>query len=386
VEPYRRSAPIPRSSILSDQVIWARSPVRLDLAGGWTDTPPYCFLNGGRVVNLAVELNGQPPVQVIARKSERKGISLRSIDLGAEVTLRNYEDIAAYAEIGSGFAIPRAALALGGFHPKYQSGSGYPSLDAQLEEFGGGLEISLLCAVPKGSGLGTSSVLSAALLACLSDLAGLGWDSVAIGNRVLALEQMLTSGGGWQDQYGGAIRGVKMLETQPGLDQTPDIRWLPGHLFTDPEYHGCRLLYYTGVTRVAHSVLAEIVRGMFLNRQEHLHCLEELSEHALRMYECLQKGDFERMARLVDRTWRFNQRLDSGTCPPVIREILEPLEDWLLGKKLLGAGGGGYLLMFAKDEVAAGRIRRHLRENPPNERARFVDFSLSDSGLQVTRS
>ncbi|MGE9289665.1 MAG: bifunctional fucokinase/fucose-1-phosphate guanylyltransferase [Puniceicoccales bacterium] len=386
VEPYRRAAPIPRNSILSDQVIWARSPVRLDLAGGWTDTPPYCFLNGGRVVNLSVELNGQPPVQIFARSSGRAGITLRSIDLGSEVVLRSYSDVGAYAGIGSGFAIPRAALALCGFHPEFQSGVGYASLDDQLKEFGGGLEISLLCAIPKGSGLGTSSVLSAALLACLSELFGFGWDTVAIGNRVLALEQMLTSGGGWQDQFGGAVRGLKMLETLPGLDQTPDIRWLPGHLFTDPQYQGCRLLYYTGVTRVAHNVLSEIVRGMFLNRQEHLRCLEDLAEHALQMYECLQKGNFERMGRLVDRTWALNQRLDSGTCTPVIEKILAPLEDWILGKKLLGAGGGGYLLLLAKDETSAGRIRRHLKENPPNNRARFVDFSLSETGLQVTRS
>jgi len=386
IEPYRRSAPNPRNSILSDQVVWARSPLRLDLAGGWTDTPPYCFLNGGRVVNMAVELNGQPPVQVFARTREGGGITLRSIDLGSEVVLKTYADIGAYSEIGSGFAIPRAALALCGFHPDFQSGGGYTSLAEQLEVFGGGLEISLLCAVPKGSGLGTSSLLSAAVLGCLSELAGLGWDSVAIGNRVLALEQMLTSGGGWQDQFGGAIKGLKMLETKPGLDQTPDIRWLPGHLFTDPQYQSCRLLYYTGVTRVAQNLLAEIVRGMFLNRQEHLRCLEDLSAHTLRVYECLQKGNFEKMAQLVDRTWTLNQRLDAGTCTSDIKKILEPINDWLLGKKLLGAGGGGYLLMFAKDEASAGRIRKHLKENPPNDRARFVDFALSETGLQVTRS
>jgi galactokinase/mevalonate kinase-like predicted kinase len=54
--------------------------------------------------------------------------------------------------------------------------------------------------------------------------------------------------------------------------------------------------------------------------------------------------------------------------------------------KLLGAGGGGYLLLFAHDEDTAGRIRRTLTANPPNQRARFVDFGVSDTGLQVTRS
>ena len=338
------------------------------------------------MVNLAVELNGQPPVQVFARSSESKSIVIRSIDLGSEVVLRTYEDVRAYADIGSGFAIPRAALALCGFHPEFQAGAGYPSLEAQLEDFGGGLELSLLCAVPKGSGLGTSSILSAAVLGCLSELAGFEWDSFEIGNRVLAIEQMLTSGGGWQDQFGGLVRGVKMMETLPGLDQTPDIRWLPGHFFTRPEHQSCQLLYYTGVTRVAHSVLSEIVRGMFLNRREHLSCLEELSDHASNVFEVLQKGDFDQLARLVDRTWQLNQKLDSGTNPPEIRRLLEPLEDLLAGKKLLGAGGGGYLLMMAKDADAAVRIRRKLGENPPNTRARFVDFSLSETGLQVTRS
>lgn len=64
------------------QMFCPRSPVRLDLAGGWTDTPPYCFLHGGHVVNLAVELNGQPPIQVFARVGAEPGITLRSIDLG----------------------------------------------------------------------------------------------------------------------------------------------------------------------------------------------------------------------------------------------------------------------------------------------------------------
>ena len=60
-----KSDPVaPRRNVLDDQILWGRSPVRLDLAGGWTDTPPYCILEGGKVVNLSVELNGQLPLQV----------------------------------------------------------------------------------------------------------------------------------------------------------------------------------------------------------------------------------------------------------------------------------------------------------------------------------
>jgi galactokinase/mevalonate kinase-like predicted kinase len=66
--------------------------------------------------------------------------------------------------------------------------------------------------------------------------------------------------------------------------------------------------------------------------------------------------------------------------------VLDPVQDCLAGAKLLGAGGGGYLMMLAKDEDAGRRIRRALKSSPPNARARFVDFALSDTGLELTRS
>src|ERR1051326_545294 len=70
----------PQRNVLDDQIVWGRSPVRLDLAGGWTDTPPYCLEYGGAVVNVAVLLNGQPPIQVFVRPLSEPVFSLRSID------------------------------------------------------------------------------------------------------------------------------------------------------------------------------------------------------------------------------------------------------------------------------------------------------------------
>ncbi|MBI1338006.1 MAG: bifunctional fucokinase/L-fucose-1-P-guanylyltransferase [Phycisphaera sp.] len=385
VQGVMHKTPQPRNTLLADQVIWARSPVRLDLAGGWTDTPPYCLLNGGKVVNLAVDLNGQQPIQVFVRTTEEPTITLRSIDLGSTETCGDYDAIARYAQVGSGFSIPKAALALAGFHPDFSSNP-YPSLEAQLRALGGGIELSMLCAIPKGSGLGTSSILAATLLAALSDLCGHHWGRMEIANRTLTIEQLLTTGGGWQDQFGGILPGVKSLETTPGLRQSPEVRWLPETLFTDPMYRSCLMLYYTGVTRVARGILAEIVRGMFLNRRETLSVLRDLGRHADHMQRVIQHGNFTALGIAIDRTWQLNQALDSGTNPPATRAILAQVQDHLLGAKLLGAGGGGYFLFVAKDPQAAGRVRQSLTDNPPNARARFVDLSVSTTGLVVTRS
>lgn len=375
----------PRSTLLADQILWARSPVRLDLAGGWSDTPPFCFKHGGSVVNLAVDINGQSPIQAFVRVCPQHHIVIRSIDLGAQTILTDAAGLERCAEVGGEFSLAKAALALAGFHPRFRA-DGTADLAGALRKFGGGVEISLLAATPKGSGLGTSSILAATLLAALSSAGGLGWDHGEIIRRTLALEQMLSTGGGWQDQAGGIHHGLKLVETAPGLDQNPVVQWLPGDLFGPGSANVRVLLYYTGITRVAKTILKEIVRGMFLNSSAHLEHLSAIRRHAQRACQAIQRQNYADLCRVVTRSWELNKRLDPGTSPPEIEELLAGIAPWTAGAKLLGAGGGGYLLIMARDEEAAATLRRRLEESPPNAGARFVDFSLSRTGLQVTRS
>jgi galactokinase/mevalonate kinase-like predicted kinase len=313
-------------------------------------------------------------------------IVLRSIDLGVEERVTRYEDLLANDRAGDAFALTRAALCLAGFHPDFQEGASPRSLREMLETFGGGLEVSLLAAVPKGSGLGTSSILASTLLGTLSDACGLGWDRNSLVPLTVALEQMLTTCGGWQDQAGGIHRGIKHIQTQPGLDQNISLRWLPENDLADAAKSGRALLYYTGLTRMASGTLKEIVRGMFLNSSHHLHILSDIRANASATFEAMLQGNWDELAGCVDRSWRLNCRLDRGTAPDAVRRIFACAADFILGGKLLGAGGGGYALFLAKDEDAGRRLRRALEENCPNRGARFVDFSLSPTGLQITRS
>ena len=376
--PASRQEQKPVLSVADDQIVWGRSPVRIDIAGGWTDTPPYCLMEGGHVINLAIELNGQPPLQTYVRPSKEPRIVLRSIDLGAVEVVETTEQLTDFMHVGSPFSIPKAALVLAGF--------GRQNLKQELEAFGAGIELTLLSAIPAGSGLGTSSILASTVLGALNDFCGLGWDKNEIGRRTLILEQMLTTGGGWQDQFGGVLGGVKLLQTGKGFHQSPQVRWLPNDLWTQPEYKACHLLYYTGITRTAKSILAEIVRRMFLNHGDELRLLREMKEHTMDMYETIQQNDFARMGMLVRKTWQQNQQLDNGTNPPAVAALTDLIDDLCLGYKLPGAGGGGYLYMIAKDPEAAVRIKQILGEHRLNKNARFVDMTLSTSGLQISRS
>ena len=400
-----KSENTPRKQISDDQIVWGRSPVRVDIAGGWTDTPPYCLMEGGNVINLAIELNGQPPLQAYIKPSKEYRIVLRSIDLGAMEVVETTEQLMDFMHVGSPFSIPKAALVLAGFGQEVGIGlngltrtknpqevrespclSDAENLKSQLEAFGSGIELTLLSAVPAGSGLGTSSILAATVLGALNDFCGLGWDKTEIGHRTLMLEQMLTTGGGWQDQFGGVLGGVKLLQTGRGFEQNPQVRWLPNDLWTQPEYRSCHLLYYTGITRTAKQILSEIVRRMFLNDNAELRLLREMKAHTMEMYEAILQNDFHRMGLLMRKTWQQNQALDSGTNPAAVAALTELIDDLCLGYKLPGAGGGGYLYMIAKDPEAAARIKQILSDHPQNKNARFVDLSLSTTGLQISRS
>ena len=375
----------PRLTLKEDQIVWARAPVRLDLAGGWTDTPPFCLEAGGTVLNVAVLLNGQPPIQVFVRPTPDLFVRFRSIDLGSTETVTSYDELGRFQDPGGHFSLPKAALALAGFLPAFQLGRPFRTLRSQLREFGAGLELSLLCAVPKGSGLGTSSILAAAVLGAVNRAAGLGLDEVGLYHRVLGVEQLLTTGGGWQDQAGALFPGLKLIETRPGPTQLPTVRYLP-HDLLGREANGSLLLYYTGVTRVAKGILQEIVKGMFLGRASTLRILEAIRSNARFLYQAIQLGDSAALTRSIARSWRLNQALDSGTSTREIEDVIARCGPDLVAQKLVGAGGGGYMVMCARDPAAGERIRERLERDPPNKRARFIDFSIAGRGLEVTVS
>lgn len=336
------------------------------------------------MVNFAININGQQPLQVYIKPNKDYNIVCRSIDLGAQEIITTYDELATCNKVGSPFSIPKAALALAGFLPPYNIGA-YTSLRKQLEDFGAGIDITLLSAIPAGSGLGTSSILAATVLGALSDFCGLGWTKHEVCGRTLILEQMLTTGGGWQDQYGGVLPGIKLLQSQPGFEQKICASWLPDTIFRNEE-GACHLLYYTGITRTAKHILADIVRGMFLNDSERLSILADLKHHALNMQQAIQCGDLQQYGLLVRRSWQLNQRLDPGTATDQLLQWCATIDDLCLGYKLPGAGGGGYMYIVAKDPEAALRLRTMLNTNPLTPTARLVDMKLSDSGLQISRS
>lgn len=372
-----------RCAVKQDQIVWARSPVRFDLAGGWTDTPPYTNRYDGAVVNVAVDLNGQSPIQVFVRRTPEPQLTLHSIDLGSTEVIRDTAALRGYRDPGSPFSLPRAALVLIGL------GAGEPDaapLAPIFEAAGGGLELTLLCAVPKGSGLGTSSVLAGTILAALERFYGRHALRDDLFLQVLEVEQMLTTGGGWQDQIGGLVGGLKYVESRPALKPRPVIHQLDPWIFESPECTERMTLFYTGVTRLAKGILNDVVERVNGMSRAYLFTHARLGDLAREARDAIALRNLPALARIVGESFKENKLVHASTTNEEIETMIAATSSHYAGMKLLGAGGGGFGLFVSRDAEEAKRLRSILVERFENERARLVDFSLNKTGLEVTVS
>ena len=369
-----------RAAILMDQVVWAASPVRVDLAGGWSDTPPICHDMGGTVLNAAVTLNGQYPIQVMAKLAKEPHVRISSIDLGESRTFADSAELQDHSDPHEWCALPKAALVLAGIVPSRRGAS----LKAWLRGFGGGLDLTIFSALPKGSGMGTSSILGAAVLACLDRVQGIPFDADRIIRLTSVLEQRMNTGGGWQDQIGGLLPGVKLIETSAGLDQTPVCRPAP---FAGPDgksFEERCLLYFTGQRRMARNILRHVVDRWLSGEPAMRDIVMRLKEGARRGKAALDAHDLNGFAAAVRGYWELKKEIDPGSTNAGIEAILDRVRKETDALLLPGAGGGGFVFMVAKSAAAARRIRADLEANPPNRAGRFFDFALDAGGLKVT--
>lgn len=373
--------PPPQSCLLRDEIVWGRAPVRIDLAGTWSDTPPFSLEHGGCMLNAAVQLNTQPPIQVYARVTPEPVLRLRSIDVGSQLEIRDWEQLLGATSATGEFSLVKAALVHSGFTPQV-FGPGR-SLSEALQQFGGGLELTTMAAVPKGSGLGTSSLMGAVLWAVLHRIYGRTLSTTEVFQAVLRLEQALTTGGGWQDQIGGLVGGLKLVSTQPGLVPEPTVRYVPEEALDPSGDRAPVLLYYTGMTRLAKNILQEVV-GRYLDRDRAtVAALEQIRQLPLEMADALARRDYPLFGRLIARSWELNQQVAPHSTNAEIETLLERVAKHVYGAKLFGAGGGGFLLLVCKTSQDAQRLRAELRRNPPNAQARFFAMAVSRQGLEV---
>ena len=235
------------------------------------------------------------------------------------------------------------------------------NLQEVLRELGGGIYLSTqVINVPKGSGLGTSSILAGACVKGLFEFFGEEVEEEILFDVVLSMEQLMSTGGGWQDQVGGLTPGIKMVTTEPGIDQVIKVKPVVLKEETLKELQERFALIYTGQRRLARNLLREVVGGYIGNRRESLDALQKMKRVAVLMQFELEQGNIDAFAKLLNQHWELSIQLDKGSTNTCIQQIFMACEDLIDGKFISGAGGGGFLQVILKKGVTKADLRERL--------------------------
>jgi D-glycero-alpha-D-manno-heptose-7-phosphate kinase len=323
-------------------MIITRSPLRVTLGGGGTDLPSYYRDHTGFLISAAIDKY----VYVTVMRPFAPGIYLKYSKLEH---VDRIEDVQ--------HPIIREVIRRLGFKTPQ-------------------IEITTLADIPAGTGLGSSGSFTTALLRALyahrrrllhaSELAALACDI-----EMNHLREPV----GKQDQYIAAYGGVTCFTFHPDerVDATP--LKIPMTALHDLEDN--LLLFFTGFTRAAGSILADQRTRSQRQEPDMLANLHYVKELGLRSQQALEGGDTEQFARLMHEHWEHKKRRSGGMSNPQIDAWYEiGRRNGALGGKLVGAGGGGFLMFYADDH-------RRLRAAMSAEGLEEVRFRFDFEGTKV---
>ncbi|XP_043083720.1 L-fucose kinase isoform X2 [Puntigrus tetrazona] len=366
-------------------------PARLDLSGGWSDTPPIAFEHGGLVVNVAIKVDGKRPIGARVRRVPEPHLLLVSssgepaCSISTETLCEHLADLEDYCQPHAPGALLKAVCVCS----ELVCVSSPVSLkDQLLERWGGGLEIHSCSSLPHGSGLGTSSILAGAALAAVYRCTGRSYDTNSLIHDVLYLEQILTTGGGWQDQVGGLFGGVKLARSAAQLPLRVEVEQLsltPDFLSVLQQH---LLLVYTGKTRLARNLLQvpvadgdsinqsvvfsldhcvcvqDVVRSWYARLPSIVQNTEQLVTNAEECAKACRDESLVRLGHCLDTYWQQKKLMAPGCEPAAVRSMMKALQPLSLGQSLAGAGGGGFLFLLTREpqlKEAVGEILTNIQ-------------------------
>ncbi|XP_058225599.1 bifunctional fucokinase/fucose pyrophosphorylase isoform X2 [Rhododendron vialii] len=337
-------------------------PVRVDFVGGWSDTPPWSLERAGCVLNMAVTLDGSLPIGTIIDTTITTGVSIRD-DAGNELFIEDITCIATPFDSNDPFRLVKSALLVTGIvHDKILVSMG--------------LKIRTWANVPRGSGLGTSSILAAAVVKGLLQITDGDESNENVARLVLVLEQLMGTGGGWQDQIGGLYPGIKFTTSFPGIPLRLQVIPLLASPQLIRELQQRLLVVFTGQVRLAHQVLQKVVIRYLRRDNLLVSSIKRLAELAKIGREALMNCDVDELGEIMMEAWRLHQELDPCCSNEFVDKLFAFADPYCCGYKLVGAGGGGFALLLAKDAECAKELT-HLLERDPEFDVEVYNWHIS---------
>lgn len=330
-------------------IIRAKAPLRISFGGGGTDVPPYPEEKGGAVLSATID------------KYAYCSLTIRDDKL-VNVTSLDYDLVTKYPlndklEYDGKLDLVKAAT--------------------KVMEIENGVDLFLHSDMPPGSGLGTSSTMTVALVGALGHWLKLPFVEYDIAELAYRIERQEAGiKGGKQDQYAASFGGFNFIEFLGKTTVVNPLR-VKNEILNELQYR--LMLCYTGKTRLSAGIIDDQVRGYTERREDVVHALDETRKLAINMKNALLLGQIDEFGALLHQGWQSKKRFSTKITDPNIDELYDVArQNGALGGKLLGAGGGGYLLLlceFDKRHILAQKLEEHG--------GKVVNFAFEFNGLQT---
>ncbi|GFT34583.1 l-fucose kinase [Nephila pilipes] len=229
--------------------------------------------------------------------------------------------------------------------------------------------------------MGTSSILAGAIISVLWTASGKSFDKSSVVHAVLYVEQLLTTGGGWQDQVSGIMGGVRRgySEATLPLHVKAEILEMQNDVLENLNAHF--LLIYTGKVRLAKNLLQNVIRNWYAREENVVKCFKNLILFSYGMKKALLEGDFQEIGKLMNIYWEQKKLLAPGCEPASVKEIMDIIRPLCYGQLLVGAGGGGFMCILTKEANAKGIIETALQEH---QKVSIHTVTVHMEGLEIT--
>ncbi len=334
-------------------IIRAKSPLRISFAGGGTDLPHWYEKQGGAVFSTTI--NRYAYVTLYPRDDHQ--VNIRSVDLGCTVKY----DVSQGPSYDGILDLAKAAI---------------HRLGAER-----GMDLDVRSDAPKGSGLGGSSALTAAVIGAVATYTGQTLDCYELAELNYEIERHdLAIAGGKQDQYATTFGGFNLIEfTQGGVLVNPfNIDY---DIINDLETH--LLLCYTGRVRADLGLVDKQVRWLQEGQSLTRFGLQRLYELVFEMKAALLTGNLSEFGELLHEAYVNKKRMNPDVASGTIADELyyQARCSGATGGKLLGAGGGGYLLLYCETDK-----QHDVKQALEAMGGQVTNFAFDSHGLQTWHS
>lgn len=318
-------------------IVRARAPLRLGLAGGGTDVSPFSDQHGGYVMNVAIDKYAYATID--ASPTGKAEFHALDAQVSQHCDPADVDMAPGPLQLMKGVYRRICASHLAGAAPA--------------------IRIRAYSDAPPGSGLGSSSTMVVALVTAFAEYFGLPFGEYEVAHLAYDIERKdLGLSGGKQDQYAAAFGGFNFMEFY--ADDRVIVNPLRIKSWIWAELEASMVLYFTGVSRASADIIDQQSRNVREGRSESLDAMFRLKSEATQMKEALLRGDFDRLALVMQSGWEAKKQSATSISNPMI-DALERLamDNGARATKVSGAGGGGFM-MFLCDPAERVRLSRAL--------------------------